>query len=99
MIWLCLIFGLMLGSVIGVLVWGAIEGKKGVLAGIIVAILFDLVFTGGMMLDTMERDNKWNGGYCPQCEVHWTPFGVSDTDFGSKSKYYYCTECFKEIQL
>ena len=99
MFWICFVFGLILGGVIGTFVWLGMEGKKGALVGTVVAILFAFVFAGGMTLDSMERDSKWNGGYCPNCEVHWTPFGVSDTDFGTKSKYYYCPECFKEIQL
>lgn len=99
MFWICFAFGLVLGGVIGAIVWLGVEGKEGVVAGIITAVLFAFVFAGGMTLDSMERDSKWNGGYCPNCEVHWIPFGASDTDFGSKSKYYYCPECFKEIQL
>ena len=99
MFWICFAFGLILGGVIGTLVWGGVGGKKGVVAGIITTVLFAFVFAGGMTLDSMERDNKWNGGYCPNCEVHWIPFGASDTDFGTKSKYYYCPECLKEIQL
>ena len=99
MFWICFAFGLILGGVIGTLVWGGMGGKKGAVSGIITAVLFAFVFAGGMTLDSMERDSKWNGGYCPNCEVHWIPFGASDTDFGTKSKYYYCPECFKEIQL
>ena len=99
MFWICFVFGLILGGVIGTFVWLGVEGKKGVVSGIITAVLFAFVFAGGMTLDTMERDSKWNGGYCPNCEVHWIPFGASDTYFGTKSKYYYCPECFKEIQL
>ena len=99
MLWICLVSSLIVGAVLGTFVWFGMESKKGVLAGVIVTIVFAFVFAGGMTLDSMERDSKWNGGYCPNCEVHWTPFGASDTDFGSKSKYYYCPECFKEIEL
>lgn len=45
------------------------------------------------------RADKWNGGYCPDCNVHWTPYGASDSDLGSEHKYYYCEECYKEIKL
>ena len=96
---LCFGFGLFIGGVFGVFAWLRYEGVKGALIGIAVALITAIVFGGGIYLDSMERDSKWNGGYCPNCEVHWTPFGVSDTDFGTKSKYYYCPECFKEIQL
>lgn len=99
MFWICFVFGLILGGVIGTFVWLGVEGKKGAVSGIITAVLFAFVFAGGMTLDTMERDSKWNGGYCPNCEVHWIPFGASDTDLGTGSKYYYCPECFKEIEL
>ena len=99
MFWILVVIGLILGGVIGTLVGGAVDGKKGVVVGVITTVLFAFVFAGGMTLDSMERDSKWNGGYCPNCEVHWIPFGASDTDFGTGSKYYYCPECFKEIQL
>ena len=99
MFWICFAIGLILGSVIGMLMWARIEGKKGVLLGIATAIIFAFVFADGMILDTMEKDSKWNGGYCPNCGVHWIPYGASDTDLGSRTKYYYCPECFKEIQL
>lgn len=99
MFWICFVFGLIIGGVLGTFVWLGMEGKKGALVGTVVAVLFAFVFASGMALDSMERDSKWNGGYCPNCEEHWIPFGASDTDFGSKSKYYYCPECFKEIEL
>lgn len=99
MFWICLVFGLIIGGVFGVFAWIRVEGVKGALIGLVIALVFAFLFSGGMYLDETSRIDKWNGGYCPNCEVHWTPFGVADTDFGSKSKYYYCTECFKEIQL
>ena len=98
MFWICFAIGLTLGGVIGIIAWARVEGVKGVFVGIAVTILFALVFAGGITLDEKGRDSKWNGGYCPNCEVHWIPYGVSDTDLGSRTKYYYCPECFKEIQ-
>ncbi len=99
MFWVCLIFGLILGSFFGVVAYCNIEGVKGVIVGIIVMLGFGLLFGGGFYLDGKMRADKWNGGYCPECNVHWTPFGASDTDLGSTHKYYYCEECYKEIEL
>jgi hypothetical protein len=96
---LCVGFSLFIGGAIGVFVWLGMEGVKGALTGIAVALAVALLCCGGMYLDTVIRDNTWNGGYCPECEVHWTPFGVSDTDMGSGSKYYYCEECYREIEI
>ena len=98
MFWICFAVGLALGGVIGVIAWARVEGVKGVFVGLAVTILFALVFAGGITLDEKGRESKWNGGYCPNCGVHWIPCGVSDTDLGSRTKYYYCPECFKEIQ-
>ena len=99
MFWVCLIFGLILGSFFGVVAYCNIEGVKGVIVGIIVMLIFGLIFGGGFYLDGKMRADKWNGGYCPECNVHWTPFGASDTDLGSTHKYYYCKECYTEIEL
>lgn len=99
MVVITFIVSFIISAVIGVMVGLGYEGKKGAIVGTIVTLVFTLIIGGGLTLDTMERDSKWNGGYCPNCEVHWIPFGASDTDFGAKSKYYYCPECFKEIQL
>lgn len=96
---LCIGFGLFIGGVIGVFVWLGMEGVKGALTGIAVALTVALLCGGGMYLDTAMRADKWNGGYCPECEIHWTPYGASDTDFGSGSKYYYCEECYREIEI
>ena len=96
---LCVIFGLVIGGFFGVFTWLRIEGVKGALIGLAVTLVFTFLFGGGMYLDTAMREDKWNGGYCPECEVHWTPFGVSDTDMGSGSKYYYCEECYREIEI
>lgn len=99
MFWICLIFGLILGSFFGVVAYCNIEGVKGVIVGIIVMLVFGLIFGGGCYLDDEMRADKWNGGYCPDCNVHWTPYGASDSDLGSKHKYYYCEECYREIEL
>lgn len=99
MFWICFAIGLILGSSFGVVAYANIEGVKGVIVGIIVTLGFGLLFGGGFYLDSEMRADKWNGGYCPECNVHWTPFGASDTDLGSTHKYYYCEECYKEIEL
>ena len=96
---LCVVFGLFIGGIFGVFAWLRVEGVKGALIGLVVTLVFTFLFGGGMYLDTMERADKWNGGYCPECEIHWTPYGVTDTDMGSSSKYYYCENCYREINL
>ena len=99
MFWVCFVIGLVLGSFFGVIAYFNIEGVKGIIAGIIVMLIFGLIFGGGFYLDSTMRADKWNGGYCPECNVHWTPFGASDRTMGSKHKYYYCEECYTEIEL
>lgn len=97
--WFCIVFGLFIGGFFGAFAWLRVEGVKGALIGLVVALVCTVLFGGGMYLDTTMRADKWNGGYCPECEVHWIPFGVSDTDLGSSSKYYYCEECYREIEM
>lgn len=99
MFWICFVIGLILGGLFGTIAYYNIEGVKGVIVGIIVTLIFGLIFGGGIYLDEASRAEKWNGGYCPDCEVHWTPYGASDRAMGSKHKYYYCEECHKEIEL
>ena len=99
MFWVCFIIGVVLGSFCGVVAYCNIEGVKGVIVGIIVTLGFGLIFGGGCYLDSSLRAEKWNNGYCPDCEVHWTPYGASDRTMGSKHKYYYCEECYREIEL
>ena len=99
MFWICFVFGLVLGSLFGITAYFHIKGVKGVIAGIVVTLVFALIFGGGFYLDAKKSADKWNGGYCPDCNVHWTPYGASDRDLGSKHKYYYCEECYKEIEL
>lgn len=99
MFWICFIIGVVLGSFFGIVAYCNIEGVKGVIVGIIVMLGFGLLFGGGCYLDGEMRADKWNGGYCPDCNVHWTPYGASDSIMGSKHKYYYCEECYREIEL
>lgn len=99
MFWVCLIFGLLIGGLFGGVAYCNIEGVKGVIVGIIITLGFGLLFGGGIYLDAKMKDDKWNDGYCPECNVHWIPYGASDRSMGSKHKYYYCEECYKEIEL
>lgn len=99
MFWICFMIGLVFSSIFGVVACANIKGAKGVIVGIIVTLGFSLLFGGGLYLDSKMRADKWNGGYCPDCNIHWTPYGVSDTDLGSEHKYYYCEKCHKEIKL
>ena len=96
---LCIIFGLFIGGIFGAFAWLRVEGVKGALIGLVVTLIFAFLFGGGMYLDEAIRTEKWNGGYCPECEIHWTPFGASDTNIGSQSKYYYCEKCYREIEI
>lgn len=99
MFWLCFGFGIFIGLLFGAIAYCNIEGVKGAIVGIIVVLLSGFIFGGGFYLDAEMRADKWNGGYCPDCEVHWIPFGASDRTMGSKHKYYYCEECYREIEL
>ncbi len=99
MFWICFVIGLIIGSVLGFVAYLNIEGIKGVITGIIIALAFGLVFGGGVYLEGKANADKWNNGYCPNCNTHWIPCGASDRALGSKHKYYYCEKCYKEIEL
>ena len=51
MFWICFAICLGLGSVIGFVALARVEGKKGIFVGIIVTILFALVFASGITLN------------------------------------------------
>lgn len=99
MIWICFAIGLLFGGFLGSIFYCNIGKAKGVMVGIIVTLGIGLLFGGGFYLDVKMKDDKWNDGYCPECNVHWVPFGASDRSMGSKHKYYYCEECYREIEL
>lgn len=99
MFWICFVAGLVIGSVFGAIAFFNIEGVKGIIIGIIVTLAFGLIFGGGLYLEDEVKTEKWNNGYCPDCNTHWIPCGASDRALGSKHKYYYCEKCYKEIEL
>ena len=99
MFWIYFICGLVLGSFLGIVAYCNIKGVQGVIVGIIATLAFALLFGGGLSHEVKTRADKWNNGYCPNCNVHWTPYGASDKTLGSKHKYYYCEECYTEIEL
>lgn len=99
MFWICFVIGLIIGGVFGIVAYLNIEGIKGVITGIIITFILGLLFGGGVYLEEKIKADNWNGGYCPNCNIHWTPYGASDKTLGGKHKYYYCEECYKEIEL
>lgn len=99
MVWICFIIGLILGGLFGIVVCYNIKGIKGIIVGVIITLFFGLLFGGGSYLDNAIRVDKWNDGYCPNCNVHWTPYGASESNFVIGRKYYYCEKCHKEIEL
>lgn len=99
MFWIYFAVGLVIGSILGVAAYLNIGGIKGIITGIIITFAFGLLFGGGTYLEEKTKADNWNGGYCPDCNIHWIPCGASDKTLGGKHKYYYCENCYKEIEL
>ena len=74
----------------------ACETTKGSIIGSAIVILAAILITAAAILDANESNKIWNDGYC-ECGGKWKLVAVSDTDYGSRTKYYICDECYKEI--
>ena len=93
------IFTIVMGCFFGLMVFFRVEGVKGALLGLLVSILLGAAMSGLITLDGYLKSEKWNNGNCPNCNIHWTPYGASERNLGVKHKYYYCEECYKEIMI
>ena len=74
----------------------ACETTKEIVIGSIIVILVAILITASAILCANENKKVWNNGYC-ECGGKWKLVAVSDTDRGSRTKYYVCDECYKEI--
>lgn len=74
----------------------ACETTKGKIIGSAVIILFTILTTAGSMFCANESNKAWNNGYC-ECGGKWKLVAVCDSDHSSRTKYYICDECYKEI--
>mgnify|MGYP003300421139 CR=1 FL=1 len=97
-------FGIIFAIVIVSIIVGAIisliciacETIKGKIIGSIVVILAAILITAIAMLSANESNKIWNDGYC-ECGGKWKLVAVCDSDHSSRTKYYICDECYKEI--
>lgn len=98
------IFGIICAVVIVSIVVGMIisllciacETTKGKLIGSAIVILATILITSVVMLSANESNKIWNNGYC-ECGGKWKLVAVCDSDHSSRTKYYVCDECYKEI--
>lgn len=87
-----MIFGL---GVVLFIVCGA--DKKHKIVGSLVCVVLWLICAFGMWGSAMIKANDWNNGYC-ECGEQWQPYGVSESMNGTTTKYYYCPNCYTEIE-
>lgn len=66
-------------------VWGAIG-----------CLLIWALFCGAIIGQMYIDDGAWNDGHC-ECGGKWELRAVSESRMGSKTKYYACENCGKEI--
>lgn len=93
------LFTIVMGSFFGVIVFFRVEGVKGFFLGLLTAILLGALTSGVFTLDSIIKQERWNDGMCPNCEIEWTPNGVSSSHLGEKTYHYYCEECKKMIEI
>ena len=67
------------------------------LGGAAVVLIFWLLIAGGLTLDSKNKQEAWNGGYC-ECGTHWELRGASKSRTGNETKYYQCPNCYAEIK-
>lgn len=98
------IFGIICAVVIVIIVVAMIisllciacETIKGKIISSIVVILAAILITVVVILGANESNKIWNNGYC-ECGGKWKLVAVCDSDHSSRTKYYICDECYKEI--
>lgn len=73
------------------------EGKKCKIVGSLVCVVVWLLFAFGCWGSAMLNADAWNNGYC-ECGGKWQPYGVSESGYGTTTKYYYCPNCYNEIE-
>lgn len=81
--------GLPFGGFIGIMFCSLASTKIGKIIAVVLSIV---IATLGFTFITKLENEKWNDGYCPNCEVHWELRGARKS-----SKIYVCPKCYKEI--
>jgi hypothetical protein len=81
----CAIACLILGTDTKHKIWGAI-----------ICLLFWVLFSGAIIGQMYVDDGAWNDGHC-DCGGKWELRAVSESRMGTKTKYYACENCGKEI--
>ena len=66
------------------------------IGGAVVCLFFWALMGGGLYLDSLMKNDAWNGGYC-ECGTHWELRGASNSRTGNETKYYQCPNCYAEI--
>lgn len=94
-IFVAVILGIADLSIISMICVGC-DTIKGKIIGSISVILATIFLVGCATLCAIENKRVWNDGYC-ECGGRWKLVAVSDTDHSSRTKYYVCDECYKEI--
>ena len=92
---LAVVIGIMDALIISMICFGC-DTAKGKIVGSIIVLLATLLIVESSALCAIENKKAWNDGYC-ECGGKWKLVAVSDTDHSSRTKYYICDECYKEI--
>jgi hypothetical protein len=88
-------FGLaFIPCIIGCVVCGADAKHK--FWGVVVCLLLWALLSGACIGQTSIDDASWNDGHC-DCGGKWELRAVSESRMGTKTKYYACENCGKEI--
>ena len=95
---ICLIiFGIM-ALLMGIMFFMGAETTQGKIGVVVFFVILWLICAFGVWGTAMYNADQWNGGYC-ECGGQWQPFGVSESRYGTTTKYYYCPNCRTEIEL
>jgi hypothetical protein len=88
--------GLIFGSIALMFACCAADNKTKIW-GAIISLLLGALFAFGLYFDGMAKNDAWNDGYC-ECGAHWELGGATRTKSGQTIKYYFCPECYAEIE-
>lgn len=82
---------------IGMMFFIGADTKKGKMLVVIVCIVVWLLSAFSVWGSAMLDADEWNNGYC-ECGEQWQPYGVTKSRHGITTKYYYCPNCYTEIE-
>jgi hypothetical protein len=96
-----LFFFLIIGGFFGAIMWVRDEEKPigiRLIKTLSIMLAIGIIFGGLFTLDTLGKEEMWNGGKCPSCNVKWDFEGASKSRFGSTTRYYECPQCHDVIE-